>query len=416
MDRVMTSERVLFKVAAENYGQGLGWPSYLDVLAPHVEALPDLPANFKEPQVRQEFNRTLLSMASQAYFGLMYQDNRYPDFWPVYNQAYPFGFANPDDAYYMTVVDDRGEYLISGNRGSVRMLDFQICSNYMMCYGIGATSAKQLSPPTCNYNADTDLVTDENGNFEVLLSPEKPANHTGNWWKLESGSVFILVRQRAYDWLAEEDARLAIERVDVPAIRPRASAEELEQRLAMLPMWMENWSRLYLDFGKGVRDQGWVNKMGSNVQPGGVNLQQYIMGLFELADDEALILETEIPETCKYWMFHLTDELLNSIDPLHCQTSLNGHQAQLDSDGKFRAVISRVDPGVPNWLDSMGYAVGGIVGRWMYASSYPVPEIKKVKAADVRHFLPQDTPEVSTAQRDVMIRRRRRGAQMRRRW
>lgn len=412
----MNNKKSIFAKALEQYKDNLGWPSYLEDLAPFVEKLPGLPPGFNDPQIRQEFDKALLAQVAQGFFGLIYQDDRYPDFWPVYNQAFPFGFANPDDAYNMTVVDAAGSYKICGYRGTVRMLDFQICSNHMMCYGIGATSAKQLSPPTSNFNIDRDAALETDGYFEIILSPERPQNYQGNWWKLEPGSVFILVRQRAYDWLNELDARLTIERLDVPARKPRPSAEELAERLKLLPMWMENWTRLYLDFGNGLRQAGLVNKLGINEQPGGVSLQKYIMGMFEIEADEALILETEMPETCEYWMFHLTDELLNSIDPLNCQTSLNGLQATLDSDGRFRAVISLEDPGVANWLDTGGYRAGGIVGRWMYCSSYPLPVLTKVKLAEVDRYLPPDTPRVSPLERDSSIRLRRRGAQLRRRW
>lgn len=402
--------------AKENRENRLGWPSFIDDLIPFVEKLPGLPGDFKDPLLRQETLRWLFSQAAQGYFGLIYQDTRYPDFWPVYNQAFNFGFPNPDDAYYMAVVDDDGVYAISGYRESVRMVDFQVCSNLMMAYGLGATSAKQLSPPTSNYNIDQGVEFGDDGSFQVILSAQRPEGYTGDWWKLESGSTFILVRQRAYNWLREVDARLTIERLDVPAIRPRPGAEDIAERLAAFPLWMENWTRLMLDFGVGLRSAGLVNKLGINEQPGGVSLQKYVMGMFDLAEDEALILETDIPETCEYWMFHLTDEMMASIDPMNRQTSLNGHQARLDGDGKFRAVISARDPGVPNWLDNGGYQRGGIVGRWMYSSSYPLPRLAKVKAAEVSSYLPQDTPEVLPAERDKTIRVRRRGAQMRRRW
>ena len=40
----------------------------------------------------------------------------------------------------------------------------------------------------------------------------------------------------------------------------------------------------------------------------------------------------------------------------------------------------------------------------------------KVKVAEVRDLLPADTPVVTPEQRDAMIRLRRKGAQMRKRW
>ena len=108
--------------------------------------------------------------------------------------------------------------------------------------------------------------------------------------------------------------------------------------------------------------------------------------------------------------------LMVSIDWMNRQTSLNSWSAKLDKDGKFRAVISANDPGVPNWLDTAGYGKGGIIGRWTECSSAPAPVVTKVKLADVRKYLPANTPVVTAEARDTAIRLRRKGAQLRRRW
>ena len=98
------------------------------------------------------------------------------------------------------------------------------------------------------------------------------------------------------------------------------------------------------------------------------------------------------------------------------QSSLNDSQAHIDSDGKARFVISRLDPGVPNWLDKADYPWGMIQMRWNRASDYPDPTIKKVPFADVRQHLPADTPVVTPAERIEQLRVRREGAQLRRIW
>ena len=98
------------------------------------------------------------------------------------------------------------------------------------------------------------------------------------------------------------------------------------------------------------------------------------------------------------------------------QSSLNDSQARIDRDGKFRAVISRLDPGVPNWLDKADYPWGIIQMRWNRASDYPDPTIKKVPFGELRSHLPEDTPVVTPAQRRQDLRRRRESAQLRRIW
>ena len=144
--------------------------------------------------------------------------------------------------------------------------------------------------------------------------------------------------------------------------------------------------------------------------------QTYMEGLFEIEEDEALIIETEIPEQVRYWSFMLADDLFASIDWVHHQSSLNAHQARLDRDGRFRGVIALRDPGVPNWLDTGGSLSGAVQGRWNHASSAPHPSMKRVRLKDVRDHLPPDTPVTTPEERAATLRARRLGAQMRRKW
>jgi len=108
--------------------------------------------------------------------------------------------------------------------------------------------------------------------------------------------------------------------------------------------------------------------------------------------------------------------LWNSVDWMNRQSSLNGGQARIDSDGRFRAVIALEDPGVPNWLDPGGNSEGAIMLRWTEASSGPEPVLRLVDLADLRSELPPDTPSVSPDEREGQLRARRRSVQWRRRW
>ncbi len=117
-----------------------------------------------------------------------------------------------------------------------------------------------------------------------------------------------------------------------------------------------------------------------------------------------------------YWNFQLNDPYFNAVEYVYRLSSTNGHFARLGSDGKFRAVISLQDPGVPNWLDPAGFKQGTIYGRWYDCDSCPTPTLKRVKFAQVRDHLPADTPTVTPEERAEELRARVRAAQRRRRW
>ena len=109
-------------------------------------------------------------------------------------------------------------------------------------------------------------------------------------------------------------------------------------------------------------------------------------------------------------------EIYETTDWYNNQSSLNGAQAAADKDSVLRIVVSARDPGVPNRLDTAGYSTGVIQGRWMECSSKPVPKIRKVALAQVRQYLPAETPTISGRERDEQIRNRRAVLQQRPLW
>ena len=392
------------------------WKSYIRPLEPIAERLASYVPDSGDRQLRHEFYRNLVSQMAMGYFALLYADPEHPDFWPFFSQPFNGLAPNPDNDYYVTPIDDDGVYKISGYRGTVQMVDFQIGSGAFITRG--TPDGKKLGNTLANYELDS-LDIAEDGSFEVILSPERPEGYNGDWWKLDQGARNIFVRQRAYDWINEVDARLAIERLDRPAVRPRPSADKLAAELEHLAVWTEQTMKASADFvaemtvGLKPNELGFVDLSSY----AGQITQRYAYGVYELADDEALILEAKLQEKpCRYWSIHLLDNYAFTMDWMNRQTSLNGHQAGIDSDNVFRAVISTQDPGVANWLDNAGYASGFIQARWEMCESWPEYKTKIVKFSDVLNHFPADTQRVSAQERDEDIRTRRKGAQMRKRW
>lgn len=390
------------------------WRAYLEPLAPIAERLVHRLPDAHDPQVRQEFYRVLFSTLSMAYMDLLVADPEHPEFVPIFNRVQNFLGPNPDNSYYATPIDGNGIYKISGFRGTVRIVDFAIGSGQMYPRGVG----DKPGPTLVNHDIDS-LHIEKDGAFEVVLSTQRPTGHKGDWWKLDSQATHIWIRQTAYDWLHEVDGRFAIERLDRQAIKPRPSAESIAVNLRQIPAFVENWtSWAFTYYEMAYHAKGLVNKVVVNRtgEFGGVSTLMYAGGLFDLGPDEALIYETAVPKQYRYWSIQLLDMFFGMIDSMNGQSSLNAHTSRLDTDGKFRYVISATDPGVPNWLDTGGYGKGSMLGRWVECGDAPAPILTKVKLAEVRKHLPPDTPLVSAEERDAAIRLRRKGAQLRRRW
>jgi hypothetical protein len=384
------------------------WGQYVDELrAAGDKVLPTQP-HPDDPQAQQEAAKAFLSAVSGAYLQFVNSDADYPEFVSIWNDAFNLLAPNPDSMYTWTAADGKGAYRIRGFRNTAHYVEISVQTGSFLDGSMQTVANIDLDG--LKINSDT--------SFELLLSAERPKGYDGNWVRIPPETDAFLVRSQSYDWVRERDAVLAIERVDVPTRRPRPSAEDTAKRVSTLAAHVQAMQSFSYARFADLKAKGVVNRLvvHNYVPHGPAYVKMYLEGLYDIADDEALIVETNVPKQCRYWSFLVTDDQFGTVDWVNHQSSLNGFQAALDKDGKFRGVIALKDPGVRNWLDTGGYHYGVIQGRWDKCDSEPMPTVTKVKLRDVRKFLPADTPAVSASEREASLRERRMGAQFRRKW
>ncbi|MGD9472456.1 MAG: hypothetical protein AB7G24_10745 [Novosphingobium sp.] len=385
-----------------------GWADRIASLGATSDLLALL-ADPDDPQLQAEAERLFFLTLASGWF-TAFADPDLPDFVPAVNTHLNCIGTNPDFIYGTAAIDGAGSYLLTGERGDGLFLMMDIAAG-----GLGVM--EELGPSLGTLDFDT-LTLDDQGRFSVLLSAEQPRDWAGDWYRLDPSARSLSLRQASYDWGNGREARIAIERIDKVHRPRRWTAEEIAERLTALAAYPRRLSGMALGFIKAQRDKNLWNGFEHDdwAGRGGVDGQHYYQGLFRLEPGKALLLETALPDRVQYWNVQISDMLWNSIDWMNRQSSLNGGQALVDADGRFRAVIAIDDPGVPNWLDPGGNSAGAIMLRWTGASSGPEPTLRLADIADLRALLPSDTPLVTPEQREAQLRARRRGAQMRRRW
>jgi hypothetical protein len=381
-----------------------GWDAFVDSLRTLPERmLAKLPPSMQaDPQIRQEIARLALEAVATSTIETIGGDGDAPVFLPSIGQLLNVGQPNADTIYRAANLTPGASYRIRGIRGT---LNLAIIAQVVP----GAGMREHLDLST--------LHVDKNGRFDVLVSATKPADYTGDWWQLNPAATRLMVRQVSSDWAHEQDPKLAIERVDKPVERPRPSAAALEAKLRALPKAIDFISLMFVDHVEKLRDEGYINKLKVfNVPFGALQGQFYYEGPYDLADDEALIITSPVPKTCRYRSLILTNDIYETTDWINNHSSLNAAQAAPDADGKLRIVVSAKDPGVKNWMDTAGYPRGLIQGRWMGCDSDPIPEVQKVKVKDVLKALPAGVATVTPQERDAILRDRRAAYQERPQW
>jgi len=194
------------------------------------------------------------------------------------------------------------------------------------------------------------------------------------------------VREYYVDWRAEEPATFTIEcldddgpggeTVDV-ATRLRDAAEHVERS-------MTYWNRYLLDARAGQDDNSFAPPV---VVGKGLSLARYAYCFWDLADGEALVVDSDVP-AARYWSFQLYNlgwfEAFDLDDRI---VSVNDTQAaRTDGGRRVSLVVSGDDPGVANWLDTGGRREGLLMLRWFWPSDgapAPSPVTRVVPLASI---------------------------------
>ncbi|MEW6273129.1 MAG: hypothetical protein AB1689_27950 [Thermodesulfobacteriota bacterium] len=310
-----------------------------------------------------------------------------------------FGWDCPDALYATIPVREDAVYRLTGRRGNVHFLGLQV-----------AAGIRTLA----NAHAD-EWELDAEGRFEVVLGGEPRAR---NWLPLDAGARWVFVRQFFYDWERELPSPLWIERIDGGQrgephglLDPGFFARRLDAVATNLEASVELW----LGTVRALRER-YLNAFPAEAFGGtAMGAQKHQSAgtcYYRVAEDEALVVEVKLPRA-KYWSIDLCNFWLESLDYASHQSSLNGHQAEVDPDGVLRAVVCHDDPGVPNWLDPVGHREGSLIYRWNLADETPIPAIRAVPRTRLPSELHPETRRVTREERARVIEARRAGVRRR---
>lgn len=306
------------------------------------------------------------------------------------NDVITWGMECPDCIYTRASLRCGETYRLFGNRGTARYVGLQTMD------GIVSTANELVD----------ELELDADGNFEMVLSPDE---HEGNWMRIEGDHPTLTVRHFFYDWDTEVQSSLRIERLSKAVEPERASVSpdvRVSRQLIALGDFVHDNLQFFLQFGGVAPANGFLPPIDRTAM-GAAAENKPVIGRWELAPDEALILEVEPPQGV-YWSYSLGNPWWETIHYGRHQSSLNAHQVAVDSDGLVRVVLCGRDPGVANWLDTAGHSNGAVILRCVRTTTAPTPHARVVSFEDIASALPADTKTVTADERASVLERRRR--------
>jgi len=333
--------------------------------------------------------RWMFSILRVGLDAFVWADTARPRFVEIVGPTKKWGGDNSDAYYRYAPIDPTRSYRVRGRKGDAVYFSLTV-------YG-GPDDGRYSERIVSSIN-ERDLVIGEDGTFEFVLSPEE--HDASPWLPLEPDSVCAITRDyledpehgRRLEWEIEAIGEpVAMDAPDAPwrrsdaelARRFRAAATWIEDQAAIVPVVLADPNTVADPYPVPQQTFGWAAGDAA-----------YAMGSFDLADDEALVIEGRSP-ACAFWNCCLWNELLHTFDYGYAaeadagdgsgRVTLNGAQATFEPDGSWRLVISERDPGRPNWIWTQGHRHGLIWFRWFLPDVTPERlTTRRVKVAELR--------------------------------
>ena len=308
-------------------------------------------------------HRSLMHVLEGGLATMFESDAAYPRFRRIVTPQRKFTGDNSDAIYFDTPVSPDFQYEVQGSMNSAVYVSITV--------EVG-TEDGSMASRTAGVINDTQFDVDADGNFPLRVGGE-PAER--NWLPLPEGASRLTTRHyfEEAQCAAGNPARepvLSIRRLDQAPPPTAPNDESIAAGIRRVAGFVRSRT-LGMPPMANADNPAFVsivpNAFPKPVKPGDFGLSAfdaaYSMAPYFLGPDQALVITGRWP-SCRFANVNLWTRHQQTFDYEHRQVSLNRAQTEADADGNFRMVIAHRDPGVPNWLDTEGRALGIVFWRF----------------------------------------------------
>jgi hypothetical protein len=308
-----------------------------------------------------------------------------------------WGIDNPDSIYRVIPIDGHERYLIHG-----RVAERRLTENYFTLWDGNMNTVDVLS--------GHDLVLNPDRTFTITVDSDPAAGRPNHVRSAPQAHEFY-IRDVILDWALDRPNTLRIEKLGgPPKTPPRSADDQAELTAQFMRAYADNtvrWNKQALE--KPINSFRFTIDRDTD---GALRNQIYILGHFQLRDDEALVL-TVRTGGARYFVAPITNLWGTTNDIVNRTGCLNKAQSVANADGTYTYVVAVNDPGVHNWVDPCGLHEGILTLRWAeFPSGRPGPDVgvdsTVVSAGQLRKVLPPDTKWVTPAERQQQLAERAR--------
>jgi hypothetical protein len=357
-----------------------------------------LSANDPSPEMRACFEWAFEEVMFAAVVWSLNQDPLYPRVVAITRLAHRvagrdvpgsrWGLDNPDSIYRVIPISGAERYEIRG-----RVAERRLAENYFTLWDANMNTVDVLDGKR--------LAVGPDRRFTITVDGE-PASGRPNHVRSSPSAHEFYIRDVLLDWERDRANELEVVRLGPPPPRPpEDEAQQLERAAAYMWKWVKSSDRWNAQSaGRPVNKLEFVIDRQTD---GALRNQVYILGRFQLADREALIVNVGLGGA-EYFVCPVTNIWGTTNDIVNRTGSLNKAQSEANRDGSYTYVVSAEDPGVHNWVDTSGTHEGILTLRWAeFPGGRPGPDLhaesRLVRLEELRAHLPPETRFVAPAER-----------------
>jgi hypothetical protein len=300
------------------------------------------------PAMRERFEDAFAEVMFSAAIWSSNQDKLRPKVSCITRLAHPvegrripgsrWGIDNPDSVYRVIPISGDERYEIHGRVGEHRMTE-----NYFTLWDANMGTVDVLNGRT--------MEVDSDGSFTITVDADA-ANGRPNHVQTTSAAHEFYVRDVLLDWSRDDPNYFEVQRLGGPPGTPARSRDEQADATAAMMEYFANFTGK-LSHGVSKMPPNHFNLAWSADKVGAMRNQVYVMGRFELAPDEAFVVDVN-DGGAEYFTVPLSNIWGTTLGIVDRTGSLNKAQSVANGDGSYTYVISPSDPGVVNWIDSDG--------------------------------------------------------------
>ncbi|MEE2665420.1 MAG: hypothetical protein VX681_14985 [Myxococcota bacterium] len=271
-----------------------------------------------------------------------------------------WGIDNPDSVYRVIPIAGGERYRITG-----RVSESRLCENYFTLWDESFNTVDVLN--------GSELSIDADRRFSITVDGD-PAGERVDHIRSTPAAREFYIRDVVQDWSVETPNELEIERLGGASPPPGLTLDEQAEQVVA---FMERYAESTVRWNQQAYDKP-ANELQFKIDretDGALRNQIYILGHFDLEDDQGLVIEVNTGGA-GYFVAPITNCWGTTNEIVHRTGSLNLSQALPNADGTYTFVLAKHDPGVHNWLDPCDMREGILTLRWAeFPGGRPTPEV-----------------------------------------